>query len=690
MKGTTVAVALHPKDILQSFMNLLPLYETGIYEMALPNPTPNATTFGNLPVHRSDTEVDDGEQEDDHGFIVLRYEFGTPEGGWAEPSVFEAIRAKLAANRSFVNGMRERRPFGGRPAYERDGLLLQFDSNAHGCYRLRRLSTTDGPGSTGTPAGRQRIGRIDSAETIALIDTADFHRAVVNGIVDAVSQELGSPGALSPNAFSVLRGPDEVLALTLDHHRHRAARAREQALRTSDSATSEAFRQDAEREDRRILELTAQATESAEIEPSTPGSAEVEAAPLLETLAKLALTGQKVPGAIFTACSQIIPGLQLFPMGRHDEVGWSAQVRLPTVSGDVLVFDEIQGSVPCRGVRSPPSRRRQRDAGVLEEYASGAPLEAIAQRHGVAVSRVWTLARASLIEAQIPESTLARLGSAPIPELRALVGTVAIRGLVREAKAHMNDLVALADLLVAQGAVPQGAAPQWAASTIAHYLGPLSARSKWSAPNVLGQAAVDAVESDGGVITVRRLCQQVGPLAQSNSVAIAHVLGFGTISQPAVLEPVTVVDKSAGGRYNPEAELQLVKCPHCAGVATLVLRITELPRHLLCRSCGRSPTASFVYPASYLALPSGLHHFPGVSWLSRYRAGTEGTNPRPPRPALTDADKRALVADYQDHSKPVLGPGGIVEKYQVSAGRMYQVIDEAGIQRRRPYRPRGT
>ena len=678
-ESATIADVKHPKDFYHSLVNSLPLYRTGVYEMHLPNPSPNVEVFGGLPVYR-----DDNDPEDD-GFVVLQYDFGLPEGGWAPPEVFEAIMAKVEANSAFVNGLRNRRPFGGRPAYEVDGVRYQLDSNTGNGYRLRRFTTSSAVSVEMESHATEAVATV-AAETIATFEANTLHLAVISGVVDALSSEGGVTGVIEPNVLRTTLDPEERFELTLEHHERRAARAREEMLRTENASTASAFRIDAEREEAVIKDLLAHAIVLRTEDRLTDPSVGVAVRPLIDALAGVANCGQKVPGAIWSYTMEILPEIHLYSLADQDEVGWMATLRIPTTGNDVLRLGPISGTVACRASYLK-GRKRGGPGHFMTEYAAGESISHIAGKANVGGVAVWNLVRSELVQAGFPSGGLARFSGSPIPEFRTLVAAVAVKDLARQAKDLSHDESALAALLTEGQVVPGGCDPAWAAASLSAYLGPLSARTHWSLSNQVGQSAVDLAVAGGGVTTVGQLIQELGSLSRGKSALVHSLLGTGPGSPPSVLESIDELRKVGRMGFDPEAELRPVTCPHCGAWADLVLRVTEVPRHLLCSTCRRSPSTGFTYPDSYFALPRGLDRFPAeVSDPNPTKPSNKHTRMR--KKTLTKADRGSIVAAYQDASKPIQGADGILETHHINSALLYQIVDEAGVARRHPYRPR--
>lgn len=681
-EGATVAIVRHPKDIYQSFVNMMPLYETGVYEMPLPNPTKGARVFGGLPVHGPTTD-----DPTDYGFVVLRYQFGLPEGGWAPPEVFEAIRAKSEANRAFVNGNRERRPFGGRSPYVVDGVTYQLMSSGADRYTLFRLEGSNLIGSSVARSGNGEVRKVEGRESLASIAANRLHREVINTIVDTLSSEIGAKGEVVSNALHVDVDPATKLSLTIAHHRHRADRAREEALRTDDAATAAAFRRDAEREELRITELLASAKSNEAATEAETDVVRVDIGGFIALLAKIATVDRNVPGAVVTACQRLIPDLQLFPIGEADVLGWSATVHIPTEDGDVLVLTDIRGIIGCNVLRRSLAVVKEPDEGFLALYSKGLPIEAIATVFHMTPEATWQNVRQKLREEGFSEGALTRVRSAPVPELRMLFGLLASSHAVPDVRATLDDLEALATLLDSRGLVPVGCEPGWAAGTLALYSRELSPRGRWSASNERGQFAVDVVRSEGDSCTVEELLAHIGPTSSHSATALAKVLGRYGSHQPAVLEIEGSHPIASGKWIKRDAHIRLVDCPHCGMPLTLVLRVTEVPRHLLCEYCHRSPTATYRFPDSYFTLERGATGFLGIETSNGSEPPQRRRSAIKPRREVGAQEIESIISDYRSGMK-LVGNDGLLAIHGIESRHLYEILEERGVKLRQPFRPR--
>lgn len=663
--GKTITDVKHPKDIRTSFERYLTLYETGVYEVPLPNPSPGAQMFGGLPVHRADP--------DDSGYIVLRYEFGLPAGGWADAAVFNDIRRRNEVDDVYRNGTRARRPFSGRPAYTRDGATYQIDTGTLNGYRLRRAH-----------AGLLDARKASQTEmdTIASVAAGELHRAVARGIVMAMSATTGPEGTLTCGAMTVRVDPQTRLERSIAFREARAANARRAMLEATDEVTRAAFLEEAEREAREATALRALPPRSA----PAPGPAEVQvdAGPLLRGLALLERADAVLDGAVCTAIGTVIPKFELFPIDRPDKLGWSATVRIATTDGMLLELGPINGEVTTRRRRATPGKRSDLDRKILLAFAEGSSVGATAAEAGSLPEYGYKLLRNELMRLGFAVGSASHLRSTPVLELRALAARSAIAGIV-PIIGQVDD-EALAALLHQHGALPDGCEMGWAIAALRTYAEPLPHGPwAWSYSNRDGQELIDHVVAAGGSITVAELMKLYG--GEDSTRAGVLQRAFGNQARPPVVERVDPWP-TMRGRAEPDARMRLIPCPHCGGNATVHLRAAEIPGALLCDACHRNPWAAYEFPAGYFAVPRGTDYVNPV-------AAQAAADPKPAvtkrmnRRVVTADDEKRVIADYVA-GLALTGAAGLLEKHNIPSSRLYRIIDAAGVPRRHPARSRRT
>jgi DNA invertase Pin-like site-specific DNA recombinase len=126
----TIADARNPTSILDTLLGWVESYETGRHETLWPNPFPGVTDIAGVSIENIEGF--------DHGALRLVQEMPIPDGGWADQSIFDAIRSRIelvsltgGASRSTVA------PFSGLFRFD-DGEYEYNLGTGNDCYSLLR------------------------------------------------------------------------------------------------------------------------------------------------------------------------------------------------------------------------------------------------------------------------------------------------------------------------------------------------------------------------------------------------------------------------------------------------------------------------------------------------------------------------------------------------------------------------
>lgn len=119
-------------------------------------------------------------------------------------------------------------------------------------------------------------------------------------------------------------------------------------------------------------------------------------------------------------------------------------------------------------------------------------------------------------------------------------------------------------------------------------------RNTWRLNDQGRQKLVDTLDGLGGRATPAEL--------RDAGIDRNHIHRFSREPDSPVAHQVATRQGAWGkGPGSERRFLSLIRCPHCAGFATQVLRVPEIGSGLLCRKCRRSPEPeSPMYPSSYL------------------------------------------------------------------------------------------
>ncbi len=657
----TVADVNQPKDIRRSIETYLELYETGVYVLPVAVTDDARDQVGGLPVQRGG----DGA----NAFIELRYDFGTPHGGWVSPHVFAAIRARMAADDSFVTPAANRRPFSGRPPFQFGDRLLKTDTNTANGYRL--LEVTEVSAIEGLPK--------TITTTIASVEASELHAAVFSGIVGALTDELGVAGKTQRVKLTVAPDGVKLLETRIMQLTDRAAEAYRAAESAGSSRTAESLRKRAMELERERADYEAELTEFLDDPFSRlPSQIAVDVTTLAKAFQAIADLDGGLPTELYQELHALLPVFTLTPTDNPKELDWSVVLELPTTDDWYLRLGPISGRVVVRSIqrRNTSSTRHQE---LLEAFASGETMDQIAA--GTGYSRVDTAAselRGQLIARGIPAACVGNTYLAPIKELRMLIGGVAINKHSDSVLELAGKPLALTEYLDKNFLVPAGVQPEWAGSSLARLLNSSErGRIPWTLSNKVGQQALDLVSALGGSPTLGEFFSADPVTTQSLRL---WRLCNGKPDCPPVLQRVEpwILKRRRPAHDN---RLQPFQCPHCDDPLTLHLRIFEAPLGLLCESCHRTPTDDFIFPDSYFSLERNQ---------ARLNQATKPPAPTRRVPARLELDdvpvntRVAIIADYGT-DLPVLK---LLKRHGVSQAFLYKLLGEEGIERRRPYRPR--
>ena len=687
---STVAALLHPKDLVRSITNWLPLYESGVYRFQLPCPTKTGELFGGLPVfHVASASPPGGDTASPPAgarrYIVLSFEYGMPDGGWAPPSVFEAIRQRLGTNKAFTTqSTARRRPFSALPAYAHGDDILQIDSNTVSGYRIRRITYLDDHVTKHARSGTAEAPRnaVHTATTVATVDLTLLHTSVAQGIIDQLSSLIGVEGEIREDlVLGRVSTRDEqrhLLEQRLQRLEQEQLRAAENAASLSSSGGIGAFIAVANSKQREIdavrLELEA-STNSIAV-----ATAVITNAAFVGALAQLSNTREAVDHNVAVALRNMIPRFELYPGQTLGLLHWSADVRIPLADGAVLQVGPITGEIKARSFTGLPVRRKKRPGreaeahtqAVIDLWCQGVAVAAIGEHRGHTPQMVTKMINNRLTAGGFSTQSATVLSRAFAKETRQVALNAAALGIPRWIIDSAPSLDEIARRVEQDQVVPDGCSLEWATHVIVTYLNEdLSASRHHKRVRTIEKyaKALDAVVK--GQSTVGELAQIItdpGRALSHHQHAVAFLDRPNSPLRHA--EPWDVHNSGtvSTNRYQPHP------CPRCALPMTVYRHVPEVEGALLCAHCRISQAATTpIYPASYV-LPD--EH-------------TAPTGPlRQPLPLAANVfqpdERKAIIDDY------VAGVqvNKILEQYNLNTHEFYRLLQEAGIARRHPYRRR--
>lgn len=683
-----VDVAFHPKDVRYSMLRWLELYESGGYRMHLPCPSAAGEVYGGLPVWVDATGSTPKRK------ITLRYEFGVPEDGWAQPSVFEAIRQRHLADKSFATTSvtrGARRPLAGRAPYEAsDGQVLQVDSGTARGYRLRTVEflpvAVARVGSELVASERKSVPR--NARTLATFSIDHVHESVANTIVEALSSDRGVDGRLAQSSYlpdiSEVDERRELLVVRIERLRTEARRAADNAARVENATARQQFIDAAgdwaNQLDQASAELADLDNEKVD-NSGAPVSVDVSSDVLARVLAKLARARGAMETDFVEALSVVLPRFEIHPTGDPNLFAWLATLRLPVGDNRVLELGPFTGELRPRSFRhdgdlvsshhranAPRAPLRVPEA-VLDLWAQGAEITDLAKARGVSYSTVAQHVAGVLAGYGFPAFHARVLTRARPPELRQLALAAGSHGLPTLIAQSSPSDDELADMIRDMGALPDGCDPLWAALSLRAYVSGSVALPdrRWDRGDRASRLVV--AQATAGECTLEDV-QRILRKCHGSHRTIPEVIEWLN-SRVIPVVPSGPVLHEPRGRIIPENKLRLIVCDICDEPMDLFLRVPEVPGAALCRQCRTSgSTSSPVYPESYFSDP------PHVEVTSDMVCGS-----RPVVPSET----AETAAEMYRSGVPVLE---IVERLQITDHQVYAALDQFGVEKRLPYRRR--
>lgn len=670
-----VDVALHPKDVRRSVETWLELYETGTYKIHLPCPSPVGDIFGGLPVWVADHDsAGDGRR-----MVTLSYTFGVPEGGWAPPSLFEAIRSQAERNAAYsrVVTRGDRRPFSGRDPYPAaDGTLLQLDSQTADGYRLRSVELEPIVIEHSTRATTRQSNAIRNAKTLATFALTALHRAVADGIVDAISSAVGVDGQLVASSYlPVVNEHDEhrrLLETRIERLRDESRRAAHNAARLELSSAQQPFIDTAEALARQVELAEAELRALSDSAPGDDGLVRfVSSDELARILARVAAATGAVEGAFADALSAVLPRVEVHPTCNPTEFRWLTTVRIPAPGDRYLELGPITGLISPRSVRKGTSMRPpvHPSHAVVSAWTRGVSLQDLATARGSNLQTILDHVQEALVRGGFRRETAFELRRCRPPELRQLAIAAADVQLPGWIAREEPDLDAIIRRCVDDGIIPEGCNPRWAGHTLLTYhrhmptLGP----AMWDHSSEHVAAALASVIAGADTLTgISTAMHSIDGIHRRPRTVVALLS-----RRVAPLERIQPWIEHESGLVSPENRYAPLLCPCCRQPMTVYLDVPEVTGATLCATCrvGRT-THSPVYPESYVTEPP--HVAVTADQVPRQRRG------------MSQQTATKAVERYRNGA-PVLT---ICAELDIPSTQLYDALEQLGIERRHPYRRR--
>lgn len=530
----TIAEARNPTSVLNTLFGWVEAYETGQHETLWPNPFPGVTDIAGVTIE----EMEGFE----HGALRLIQKMPLPEEGWADPVVFDAIRAQMASTSLTGGASRSTTPpFSGLFQFANDEFEFALGTINDNYSLLCRPLNEDRKFSG------WRSETEDQVDRIGVVHRVTWHRSVADAIVEAVKN--GLPAELDVSRFQSsgplptldpARARIRTLRHRLDDEQLSLTRARRNAQMAEDDKAAELFVSDVKHHHAEVVRL------ESEIEVLENGLVDPEIGQTFESNADLvahAIAG--LWSADTTGPVQLRDALRLLFQGERWEIigenlHWELNLELPHPSG-LIKFGPIKGEVPIR--YSTPRRMGKR-------YRNNE-------------------VRQLLIEAGLSERASRSIAAADLPDLTAVL------------LSHLNEV----DL-------PDGVNPEWAKHVITVYADPDFAwtPNRWRLDDSIRREVLDLMIQRGGEISVSDLI--------AAGIKKEQLRYLSRVTDAPSGDPI-LCRISRGG----ESSVALIDCPHCGGKAAHSIVTPETRPGILCTSCWRTPQVnSPAFPEAYRTL----------------------------------------------------------------------------------------
>lgn len=428
-----------------------------------------------------------------------------------------------------------------------------------------------------------------TADRLASIDPLELHQAIATAAITAL--RTGAPLErldgleyfhVRSTGFGVRDATQQrrqLLLTQIDRQQLIAEQARENANMAAAARLRDAFLQDAENAYVELEQLERQLDQLDAVDHPTvlPEQFETEVDFIAHSLAQLAKIRTTNSGEFGDAIRQVITDVRIVPDPVHRTCTVEFNLLLPA-DGMVLRFVPIRTSVTNRAylkclpddVRPDAPRlvlTRQATAQQVRNTRATSDHEMLQNVKGALVNHGYTDLAAGII-----------------------------------VRSDFRPLYAIAAHDLWSEPLPAGYDPQYVALARSTYRSP---DFHWNPRHhsldcTLRQTLVDAVKTRGGVANLRDVIDDLA----SSGVDDQRIAVFSRAQQLGSAPPWKPCVARIGDwrQQAPLASrsLQLWKCPHCDGHASIVVRAPEVAECVLCRDCRRMPSKdSPVFPPDY-------------------------------------------------------------------------------------------
>lgn len=538
----TIAHARTPSAAVRTIIGWLGLYETGEYTVYWPNPFPGVKEFAGVPVEDTPNHP--------NGVLRLTHTVPLPEGGWADPTTFQTIRAvrhtSSGPNRKGGGHHHQQTaPLGGFFTHIRDGYEYIILGSRPNHYQLHRRPHQPDRTHKGWAVPTEQT------EHVATIHRRDLHQSIAHGIIATIEQ--GVPVDLDPTRFQPTGplppvNPNQARLHSLQGQHREIQRQIQNNLRNAELAddpqTARIFVDRIKTLQTQARHLQNQITqlEHQHQQPQLETTFTTPAAFAAAALAALTTTPTSGPRQLRTALRTIIHNETITYHPDRRQATWTLNLELPHKNGTIII-GPITGTVPAK----PPR---------------GSNPESAAMRRRRRRELAQTLTRLGL-----PAGNARIVAACPHPQLAETL-TARLTG-----RPHPPDVD-----------------PAWADHITRIYTNPNPRwePAKWNIGRPSRQHILDLLTQHGGTATVTQLTQCGITPDQLRYL-------YRTYPTPAG-QPILTTQ----GR-GPNRTISLLSCPHCGGWANQSVLTPETQPGVLCPNCRKTPHPdSPTYPGWYL------------------------------------------------------------------------------------------
>ena len=406
----TIGDVRGPSTVINTLGRRYELYRYGRWTFRRKIPKVSLSEFGGFPVEVETIQRKDGSSYEQH-YVVMNFDIGVPEDGWAPEQLFDAWRDEIdrAEARKGTNGAGppHQRALSGYPSWEAQGREYKLRVLYPDLYELRSRPA----GTTGGWDARLRDSRPECR-----IRSQDLHNAVADAAIRAVTE--GSPVRFAETAQGIDMGGDPDLIVLADPATRRSRLERERttlqdqldrAVELATNAPAEAASAYTRTIDRvseqiRAVNDSLDALEESS-EPPAPVEVTIRFEHVLRALGHLKSGARSVPRDIATNIRTVIRNLRLF--AHADRVCAYFDLYLPAAN-QLVVLEGVEArcDVDAMGTEHVNAARKIDESNALQILREGGGIDG-AHEHIGGYRNSDARYLADLLRHQFPSSSTA-------------------------------------------------------------------------------------------------------------------------------------------------------------------------------------------------------------------------------------------------------------------------------------------